>query len=241
MVYRGFAKASYSVRGRVQHQQIHAKFDGLGEIHLHFKPSGRTTRRFPLSGCRGAPITTHFGAFVGRLKFFGEKNYVRLNARRVRGAWSSEAKWNCRKRRLREETGDKRLRPSVSAFVARSRGRRTFFAALSKGDESLLTSFVVGAEERRGQMQIERMGLAFGEPHDYVRNQDNASVAVTPPPPFSGSALFQERMPPPLRWDGPLSVSLPGAKRLSLTGPGITARVPRHSDVQRLLELLSAF
>lgn len=239
-VYRGLTRSSYSARGRIRHRRIHAKFDGLGEVALRFKPSGKTRQRFPLSGCKGAPTTTYLGTFVGRLRFIGEEGYVRLNARRIRGAWNSDVRWNCKERRLREATEDKRLRPSVSSFVARSRGKRLFFAALSRGGESLFTAFVVGVKERRGQMQVERIGLALGETHDYVREQGDASIAVTPPPPFSGSAVFQELMPPALGWNGALSVSLPGAKRLPLTGPGITAHVPRRADVQRLLALLNA-
>lgn len=239
-VHRGLAMASYSAPDRMIRHRIYANFDGFGELSLRFKSSGKSRKQVPLSGCKGPPIRTYFGAFVGRLNFTGEENYVRLRARRVRGAWSSDARWNCKKRRNRESTKGKRLRPSVSAFVASSRAKKMFFAALSRS-ESLFTSFLVGINERRGQTRVERIGLSLGEARDYVREKGNASIAVTPPPPFSGTATFQQGVPKSVGWGGSLSVSLPGAKHIALTGPGITARLPGHSDVRRLLDLLNAF
>ncbi len=240
-VYRGLTQASYSVPARMVRRGIRANFSGVGRVAVRFKPSGRTLLHFPPKGCSGAPVTTYLGAFVGKVRFLGEESYVRLHAERVRGAWNPEVRWNCKQRRSRERAQDKRLRPGVSALAAATPGRKLFFAALSRGSGSLFSSFVVGIDERHHGMQIKRVGLALGKPYDFVRDKSSASMKVAPPPPFDGSAIFQQGVEGPGAWTGSLSVSLPGAKRNALTGPGIFARIPRPSDVQQLVELLSTF
>jgi hypothetical protein len=219
----------YTVKGRSDERGLEADFGPLGRIAVHFH--------------RQRPVL--FGAetvrLEGRIEFHGEQGFTSISRRRARGAVFRKFKRACSAPSSGERArashagipnhGDSRVTTLVAA--ERTPNRAVLLRLQSSqpprleedgGDDFL----VAGLEERRQQMSIRR-GLLFEDPVATVTpsplGTEPASGSVMAPGPFFGTATYSRTLGSPTSLSGDLTVSLPGATNVPLTGPGFSAVV----------------
>ncbi|MGB7685608.1 MAG: hypothetical protein WBL45_07465 [Solirubrobacterales bacterium] len=111
--------------------------------------------------------------------------------------------------------------PNRAVFLRLQSSRPPFLEEDGGGD-----FLAVGLEERREQMYIKR-GVGFDEPIAMVTasplGAEPFNVNVVASNPFSGTGAYSQAPGSPASWSGDLSVSLPGARDVPLTGPGFSA------------------
>jgi hypothetical protein len=223
MANRSGLSASYQVPADSA-AGIHATFGSLGSVSVRFKRTSRTVDA-PERGCR---MITERGVFLGSFSFVGEGGYTVASATNPRG------------KVLRLPSGfcafgnDRRGRlptlPGLQSIVLGARadtdtGRASFQASsveILRGVE-----FEGSLQQRLGNMRISRSAYTTSDKSSFVSHGKRAAT-VHPPAPFKGSASFRDTPTAPPTWTGSLSVSLPGAPSIPLTGEGFAARLCPH-------------
>lgn len=211
---------------------IEAKFPGVGRVSVQFHPTGAAQKEpgfFP--PCNGGQTVRQAGYFQGLIRLRGERGFTRVHTSRARGKIVSKAKEIC-KRSLFDPSEPRSEESSTRLFAtARSEGRAIAFSATTLGLLTDTLTFFSGAvsEQREGmvifrQAFVRAPARSFSPegPGDYP-----PAATATPPEPFHGSALFQRGHDEENSWTGSLSVVLPGAGRVSMTGPEFSAKLCR--------------
>jgi len=215
----------YVTRGTVTPRRIAASFGKFGEVDVRFRPSGRVVHSDARKRCRGADrFSSQLGVFVGGIRFSGEKNYVSFRAHRAKGRVRSPLRLRCVSSFLRS-----RARSWARPVSQHPRFTSTFLEAGHRHGVSsteLLTFragkttlFLAATEEGLGSMARIRYALSTG-PSKRVLALDDAltTASIEPPAPFHGKGTYRAAPDGTTSWTGSLSVSLPGAPRLPLTG-----------------------
>lgn len=225
---------SYVARGRASSQRIEATFGKLGRISVRFKPGDHVRRDRPPKSCKGKPQVTRFGVFVGAIRFDGERDYVGLRSRRVKGSVESAPAWRCGKREKGggQARGSKRggAAPAPPVMAAYASRPRLLFAAIGddpSAKELDFTIFIAGMVERREAMRIARATFTLGGPRSFIREGNLESAVVHPPEPFDGGARYTRNSDGSFSWTGSLSFPFPGIGRVAFTGPQFTADLAR--------------
>lgn len=241
------ATATYSVRGRTSSRQLKGRFGNLGSIAMRFQARGKPKRIAPPEGCKGPKRSLSKGIFVGSIRFRGERGYTQLQKTRVRGSLSTGRRWRCGSL---ERSG-----PAAGPGGGLDRlpfwGRSHVLGAFDPKDSSVFaavgfkevdeiddTIFLAGRTERHGSMRIGRSALAFARARAFAVAPDLTEATVRPPKPFNGTAVFARKADSPPEWSGPLTVSLPGAEDVPLTGPGFTTDLGRPKTFAEFTALL---
>ncbi|HUC08439.1 MAG TPA: hypothetical protein VMR96_10155 [Solirubrobacterales bacterium] len=221
------AVTAYVARGIVTARRIAASFGKFGELDLRFRPSGRVVKSPSRKRCRGADhFTGQLGVFVGGFRFSGEKNYVAVRSHRVKGRVRSPLRLHCASSRFRfRPAASPRARPvpQLPSFFP------TFLGASNRHGVSATeliaiagrkaTLFLAVTEEGLGSMARIRYALATERSKRAIALNDAlTSASIEPPPPFHGKGTYRAFPDGTTSWLGPLSVALPGAPRLPLTG-----------------------
>jgi hypothetical protein len=224
------AVTAYVARGTVTQHRIAASFGQLGKIDVRFRPSGRVVESRPGRRCRGTDrFTSKLGVFVGSVRFSGEKHYVAVRSRRVKGRVRTPLRLHCASL-PRGVRSDRRARPVPHHTTFNP----TFFAATRRHGVSAVelltlgigrtTLFAAITEEGLGSMARIRFALATARSKKAVVINDPVTEAtVAPPAPFRGKGTYRAAPDGTTTWTGPLSVSFPGAPRLPLTGEDFEA------------------
>jgi hypothetical protein len=217
----------YVARGTVTPRRIAASFGEFGKVDVRFRPSGKVVKSKSRKRCLGADhFTSRLGVFVGGLRFSGEENYVSLRSRRAKGKVRSPLHLRCASSRLRfRASADSRARPvpeqrgfEPTVLIASNRhGVSSTGFAMFRAPKT--TFFLAITEEGLGSMARIRYALATGPSKKvFTLNDALTSASVEPPSPFKGKGTYRAAPDGTTSWSGPLSVSLPGAPRLPLTG-----------------------
>lgn len=228
-------RAEYEVRGEASAEGIEARFGGLGTVAVEFQPSGRIVHSEPLRECEGT-IVIQNGAFVGTIEFTGENGYTKVRETQAAGRTRVAPPSKCPSGggsappsgALLSEASS---RPLDSVLMeARARGKGLFFIAISISPpgEATLTAFDAGLVERRGRMLVFRSGSASAPPRAFKFNNALTFATVKPRKPFKGSATFRRASGGAASLTGSLTVSLPGAEDIALTGSRIEARLMEY-------------
>jgi hypothetical protein len=205
---------------------LHAVFGSLGTVAMEFERRKRSVSRLG-KGCR---FVTETGTFRGEFSFTGEGGYTSAGATSVEGTISHLPNGFCGFRATRGGLpGDFR----VARLVARARISNGFvqFEASRLEDEDH-AEFDAELREFVGAMTISRRARAFN-PDGFVFSPGKRSrqASVDPPAPFTGSALLREPAAGGASWTGSLSIALPGAPEVALTGPGFGARLCKSQPI----------
>ena len=232
--------AIYSVRGHVSPHGLRANLGPFGKIDARFDETSRNGGEPQSFGaCHYRTQLILRGHLRGTIRLRGEGGFVRFAAHSVRAHYARTfPEENC------DEGATEGGESSARATASRSEGfykaivvsyghvgpRRTFFedesfydvggdGSESKGEGSSLDA---GFRERRGRVEV--LEHAFFDAHagfdlaEFDRGHVRATLA--PPAPFSGTATFtQEGKGATPTLTGPLTISLPGAPDIPLTGP----------------------
>jgi hypothetical protein len=211
---RGPAEVSYYARkATFADDAIEVDLGGLGKVSLRFVPH-RVTFKRPQKGCAGPAYRIEHGAFVGILRFRGERGYTHLLRRRVPATLSRQASLSCDlvPKQARQPNG---LRVGGVRF---KHGTGIGFQAQRRGPDG--SARLYASEEERGGGLSVRRTLEVMAPAGTLSVDDGLTEAtVKPPAPFTGEARFKafegKRSG---TWLGPLSVSFPGAPDVRLAG-----------------------
>lgn len=226
---------------RVKGDEIAGTFPGLGRVSVQFHPVGSPKREsgFPSQGCRGGGIVGQPGYFEGAIYFRGERGYTTAHATRARGKVFTKAREVCKRIPESEHSLPSGLITARLRATSRSGGRRIHF---SVGTFVPLRPMSTGADiqasvdERRNEMRISRYVLASGR-EDVLLLGDSSdfpvSGTVSPPDPFRGSAVFERGSHGENAWTGSLSIPLPGAGLVPLTGPEFSASLCHEAGCSR--------
>lgn len=223
----------YSGRSSMSNGRVHFSLGKLGRIDVRFKPDGSVDHRRPPSYCTGREQTVRSGAFVGSIRFRGENGYTQLNTHRVHGEMATPRSWKCR-----FPSGGSTEKTGVPMLVARTPHNRVVFIAIGGSELFPFRLFIAGTSERRGALRIARSVLEEGKPFSFKAQGDLTSATVAPPKPFTGTAAFVRNADGSAEWSGTLSVSLPNAKGIALTGPTFTAELAKLTAPYDFSELL---
>jgi len=199
---------------------LHAVFGSLGTVAMQFERRKRSVTR---QGKNCAYIR-ETGVFRGEFSFAGEDGYTSAEATSAEGEILRLPNGLCGFRAARGGFPD---RFRVTQVVAHSRTANGFvqFGASRLGDEKQ-AEFAAELREVVGAMTISRRARAFN-PAGFVLSPGKRSrrASVDPPAPFTGSARFADPAAGAPTWTGSLSITLPGAPEVALTGPGFAARL----------------
>ncbi|HWM63685.1 MAG TPA: hypothetical protein VNP96_06815 [Solirubrobacterales bacterium] len=241
------ATATYTVQGRVSPRRLKGRFGNLGRIAMRFQARGKPKRIAPPEGCQGPKRNLSEGVFVGSFRFKGERGYTQLQKKRVPGSVSTGRRWRCGSL----EGSGPAAGPGggldrlpfwgrIHVLGAFDPKERSVFAAVGfkEVDEIDDTIFLAGTTERHGSMRIGRSALAFARARAFAAAPGLTGATVRPPRPFRGTAVFVRNADGATSWDGPLTVSLPGAEAVPLTGPGFTTDLVRPKSVAEFAALL---
>lgn len=218
---------AYVTHGIVTPTRIEGSFGRFGSVAVRFRPSGRTSTE-ALHRCRGQRgYVTRYGAFVGNVRFTGERKYVAVRAHRARGRVRGPRHVHCRRGRPGRPLSHRRSSGSRSGG-----GRATLFAehrtatagtevlAFQVGDIALLLAL---AEESLGRMAILHYALEIVSGSVISHDDALTSATLAPPRPFHGKGIYKAAPDGTKTWSGSLSAAFPGRPRLALTGPEFAA------------------
>jgi hypothetical protein len=235
----GSANATYTTEGTVSPTRMEASFGRLGAISLRFRSSGRVQHTPVPPKCRinGFPSVAkaRVGTFIGTIRFRGEEGYTRISAHRITGRVGEP--WAILGGGRKDQClslGSGVNEAPGALLAASSAGEAASFSATAEPPSSAPVTgsapgvlaqqlgsyrFDGATMEKRSGMLISRSTSATGAAGDFIFGSALSSATLTPPDPFSGIGTFQRNADGSTSWTGSLSVSLPGRRKVRLTGP----------------------
>ena len=215
---KGGAETSYSQRGQRHGRAIRARFAGLGVVDVALRTRGKR-RPVPniLEGCEG-PQFARSAVARGRVAFDGEQGYTRVRAHRLRAEVLGWPRQRCRVETPLLGLNDKQRAPTLMA-VAFTPSLISFTATkLGPGHRSPTrrAEFDVTVFDERPGVEIVHKAKVFGGLSTFrvpAAKTAPENFVLTPPAPFTGSAVFQRTAESEFTWKGDLAVTFPG------TGP----------------------
>jgi hypothetical protein len=225
---KNFTFTTYKAPASVSWSRIVAGLGDLGELSLHFQPSGKvriTYQRKP-KGCKGSSkIVRRLGTFTGAIRFEGEEGYTSIETDHVEGSVGTPTTITCSFTGSFSEGGHRHKRhhrPKGAYLGATVTGNTLGFAA-SRSGPNQHSDFVARSTEKAGPVSITRYATATGAPQSFTFDNRFSSATVTPPLPFTGTAEYHRgRNPIVGSWTGSLAVTFLGAANVPLTGPAFT-------------------
>jgi len=219
------AMTAYVARGTVTQHRIAASFGQFGKVDVRFRPSGQVVESKPRHRCHGVDhFTSRLGVFVGGVRFSGEEHYVAVRSHRVRGQVRTPLHLDCSSLppglfsspRARPVPSHPVFNPTFLTATRRHGVSSVELITLQIGKTTL---FAAITEEGLGSMARIRFALSTASSKKTFTIDDALTEAtIAPPAPFRGKGTYRAAPDGTTTWTGPLSVSLPGAPRLPLTG-----------------------
>jgi hypothetical protein len=218
------AATAYVVRGTVTPRRIKASFGKLGTVDVRFRPSGRLEHSHRRRHCRGPDhFTSQLGVYVGSIRFTGESHYVALRTQRAKGRVRSPLGLRCASSRFRSLDGSRQRKvgqhPSFSPTILTAGWRQpmasTELFVLRGGD---ITLYLAIGEMNTGRMARIRYGQTTASSKSFSLNETATAATLRPPFPFRGKATYRAAPDGTANWGGSLTIAVPGAPRLPLTG-----------------------
>jgi hypothetical protein len=202
---------------------VFADFPGFGRVRFHFKGNGRRNRLSPPSWCEGPDGRALQGRILGRIRFDGEEKYTSVSVERAKAEVETWPRLRCRylepdvRRQRRRWTATfgafAETLPSIE-FTAKRYPRR-----LHPASRQVVFNVFTGAREhgiwilRSARVVADNSTFAVPDPKESPEN-----LILRPPPPFSGTGIFQRTPESTFTWEGDLSFQFPGIDPLPLTG-----------------------
>lgn len=243
---KGAVAVHYSVLGRASSRRLDADFGVLGEvhIHIHLKPELVVPGLFGKKRC-GERFGFYGGSFRGTVDFAGEPQVAGVVAHRGRVAFihASRVCKHAHRRpaglsRTIEGNAHQAKEVDLLSAELKAEGRTVSFEALRfKGDlrkpHSAVTFLSADVSESLGRVTIDRTAFEI-TPAKVLRisrrGKQPETAVLEPTKPFAGSASYSAEPETPASWSGDLSVRLPVAGAVPLTGTGFSAELCRELD-----------
>lgn len=248
--------ANYFVAGRATRDGLDANFGSLGHVSVRFHGSPHRQEEEPLAPLKcikGNPPIYEVGRFEGTIQFHGEQDFTSASARKARGTVLRSFRQVCEQPASQPSKGkvpaphqNRSDEGPATVLIAgsNSEGRTVYLESASSEipatarHPSLFTAVVIaGTLERRGGVAIERSVLLLGDKRSVLVSTptlEQLSATVSLPKPFSGKASYNVTGDGLVSWEGSLAVSLPGARKVPLTGEGFKAALCHAESADEL-------
>ena len=223
-------QAVYTAAGEVSPEGIAVKFGRFGEFVVDYQSFRTLETHGPNRHCDGEPRTTTEGFFHGAMRFRGERDYVRIEAARVKGTLVLQPPWDCDYGSAAASRMRARAANDEATLAASSRRDSIRFGVIASRHEEARpnTFFFAVSQEAREKVGITRFTYAGTRSAGFEFDNRRGTAFVDPPAPYAGFARYLRRPRAPDVWNGSLTVPLLGLGRVHLAGPSFDARmVPR--------------
>jgi hypothetical protein len=203
---------SYTASGRVSDRAMRASFGHFGAVDVRFRRSG--VKRVG-SRCGQGVEFFSAGTFEGSVSFVGEGGYTTALDDEVEVQPLYVSPWEC-----------------AGSYSTRGAGRGVILQALSRYGETQIVQndpdgrarFMASAGAHSDGVEIRRFAEVVGSPSSFNWEASLGSANASPPPPFSGSATYEDLGGRVTHWEGNLKVDFAGFPGYPLTpGPTYTA------------------
>ena len=216
------ASVAYFAKGNVSDSSIHASFGEVGEIDVHFQPSGRARTEHPV--CSPKTVRFDSGFYEGTIRIDGEEGYTHLDTTRAQGDAQFALDILC------SLSGDEGSGPNVPGAELRAKSASArdgvSFGAF-KNRPGAQASFGATIEEEHDGIGIERSLTSVAGPGAFPYDPRLRTATVRPPAPFSGSATYRRDAAAANRWSGTLEVDFPGHSDVDLTDASMRVSIRR--------------
>lgn len=235
-VDRRSSTIEYSTKGRVSSRRIKADFGALGRIDVkldlvRFGPGVLRRER-----CKGHDPIEGIGTYRGTIEFSQEGGVPEVSVTRGRAYFERRFRQICKRQRPRYKPGPlskRKIEEGQLTVRGKEEGRTvrldaTIYAFRRHPAQSGGTLRAT-IYERRGGVRIARWRSEAFEESFVMSKRDTKpeTVKVELSEPFAGRALYSRSPGSSPSWIGDLSVDLPGAEGIALTGPGFSAALCR--------------
>ena len=188
-------------------------------------------RRAPLLSClrdprkrQESPFSFASGYYEGTINFHGEEGYTEVEASRAKGDASLALDAICPANST-SGTG-----PGLPGAELRVRGKHANSApslAVVENNPRAPVQLEVNTHERHDEIVIERTIRMKASREAFNYDAKLRTATLRPPSPFSGTARFRHTGRRRSRWEGNLTVDLPGRSGVHLTGRHLRASLFR--------------
>jgi hypothetical protein len=237
-VERPSSTIEYSTKGRVTSRRIEADFGALGRIDVRLDLVRFGPGVFRQGHCKGHDPIEGEGTYRGTIEFSQEGGVPEVSTTRGRVYFERRFRQICKRRNPRYKPGPfPKLKRKIEEGELTVRGKgggrtvrldATFFAFRRNPAQSGGTLRATVYERREGVRITRWRGGFFDDSFAMSkRGTKPETVRVELPEPFAGFALYSRSPGSPPSWTGDLSVDLPGAEGIPLTGPGFSATLCR--------------
>lgn len=206
-------EVTYQAPATVTETSMRASLGEVGQISVAFERSGKATS----APCGKRKVRFDSGSWVGTIDFRGEEGYADAEATSVPGNIDYFLSGICGgvtggssgpRKGADLEVRNPGLGPRLNVYKHRP------------GAAALITARVT---EYIDGISIERVSSQWMPGSDFAYDSHLRTADVTPPGPFSGSARFAAGKKAGERWQGDLTVDMPGRSDVPLTGPLLRA------------------
>jgi hypothetical protein len=228
--------AQYAVDGRSDERGLEAQFGRLGRIAVHPRP------------------VRHAGDFLeleGTIEFHGEEGFTSISLTHARGFVFHPLRRTCSDAHSRvplmaaarsDAFAHHSREVRMTVVVGESTPNRAVVMRIESSqppsrEEGGADFAVAFLEERREGMYIARATILDPQAGTVTASPPGTeplSGNIALPSPFSGAAAFSRASGSATSWSGDLTVSLPGASNVPLTGPGFSSVACNGMETHRL-------
>jgi len=251
---KGLGEATYTTRGHASSTGIEADFGTFGRIAVRFDGSAVPPPRsrgffMPRIRCQGQAAVRQRGAFHGSIRFAGENDFTEVDGQEARGGFVHAFRRVCHRpsHKRAVKLPPKFQTPILSdTLILKSKPGSPHTELLVNSSaidfgrgkpEFLLAMVAANSRERVGAVAIKRGAFTVGGP-SFLRASETGTYPVVAtvklPKPFTGSATYRKDRGLPPSWTGTLSVSLPGAGSVPLTGESFEPDLCRATTLDAL-------
>ncbi len=245
-----FTATEYSTKGRVSSKRIEADLGDLGRIDIDVRLRPRHSDSEPRQrNCKGRKSIFVPGTFHGTIRFSGEGDIPPFSVKRGEIGFLRRFKQVCKLRRApkRNQKKPKAEKPKIKLEFGlldtsgKGDGRtvrfEVFSLAQARNPAKSFGIYEAAASERRKNLRIVRSTFGFLGHKEFrmsKRGKQPLTLRVKPPEPFSGKALYKRGPGEKATWTGNLSLDLPGAEAIPLTGDNYDAVFCRGLDFEEI-------
>jgi hypothetical protein len=200
-----------------------AEFAGFGRVSFQFKANGRHHRFSPPPWCEGPDGLAHEGRILGRIRFDGEERYTSVDVSRGKAEVETWPRLRCRYLEPDVRQQRRKWTATFGAFAETLPSieftAKRYTRGLRPASKQVVFNASTGARKhgiwifRSARVIADNSTFSVPDPKKSPEN-----VILRPPPPFSGTGIFQRTPESIFSWEGDLSIQFPGLDPLPLTG-----------------------
>jgi hypothetical protein len=230
-----FSAIEYSTKGRVSSRRIEADFGALGRIDVMLQLARSRPGVLRRPHCNGNDPVEGEGTYRGMIELSGGHGVPEVSVKRGHFYFERRFRRVCKRHHPRSKPIfypklKQKIEEGIVAVRGKDEGRTVRLEArifaFPRNPTRSGGSFRVEVYERHEAVRITRWTGGLFDRDSFVmsrRGKEPETVEVELPKPFAGRALYSGGSDSPSNWTGDLSVDLPGADDVSLTGPGFRA------------------